>query len=135
MEATINKDEKAVAAALTKAHTRATNPLTYNNEASFQSAIGLAYFYANLKYTVIKELPTGKGYADIALIPFLPNIPALIIELKNNKSADSAIKQIKEKKYDDLFGHYRGDLLFVGINYNAKTKEHQCKIEEMVVSD
>ena len=130
LEATIDKDEEAVAAALTEAHTRATNPLTYNNEASFQSAIGLAYFYANLKYTVIKELPTGKGYADLALIPYVPNIPAMIIELKNNKSAESAINQIKEKKYDDLLEHYRGDLLFVGINYDEKTKEHQCLIED-----
>ena len=131
LEATINKDEAAVAAALTEAHTRVTNPLTYNNESSFQSAIGLAFFYANLKYTVIKELPTGKGYADLALIPYVPNIPAMIIELKNNKSAGSAINQIKEKKYDDLLEHYRGDLLFVGINYDADTKEHQCKIEEL----
>ena len=135
LEATINKDEEAVAAALTEAHIRATNPLTYNNEASFQSAIGLAYFYANLKYTVIKELPTGKGYADLALIPYVPNIPAMIIELKNNKSADSAINQIKEKKYDDLLEHYRGDLLFVGINYDEKTKDHQCKIEELEIND
>ena len=135
LEATINKDEEAVAAALTEAHIRATNPLTYNNEASFQSAIGLAYFYANLKYTVIKELPTGKGYADLALIPYVPNIPAMIIELKNNKSADSAINQIKEKKYDDLLEHYRGDLLFVGINYDEKTKDHQCKIEEFKIID
>ncbi len=133
LEATINKDEAAVAAALTEAHTRVTNPLTYNNEASFQSAIGLAFFYANLKYTVIKELPTGKGYADLALIPYVPNIPAMIIELKNNKSAESAINQIKEKKYDDLLEHYRGSLLFVGINYDADTKEHQCKIEECVI--
>ena len=133
LEATINKDEAAVAAALTEAHTRVTNPLTYNNEASFQSAIGLAFFYANLKYTVIKELPTGKGYADLALIPYIPNIPAMIIELKNNKSAESAINQIKEKKYDDLLEHYRGSLLFVGINYDADTKEHQCKIEECVI--
>ena len=133
LEATINKDEEAVANALTEAHIRATNPLTYNNEASFQSAIGLAYFYANLKYTVIKELPTGKGYADLALIPYVPNIPAMIIELKNNKSAESAIRQIKEKKYDDLLEHYRGDLLFVGINYDPDTKEHQCKIEECVI--
>ena len=133
LEATINKDEEAVANALTEAHTRVTNPLTYNNEASFQSAIGLAYFYANLKYTVIKELPTGKGYADLALIPYVPNIPAMIIELKNNKSAESAISQIKEKKYDDLLEHYRGDLLFVGINYDPETKEHQCKIEECVI--
>ena len=133
LEATINKDEEFVAAALDEAHIRATNPLTYNDEASFQSAIGLAYFYANLKYTVIKELPTGKGYADLALIPYKPNIPALIIELKNNKSAESAISQIKEKKYDDLLEHYRGDLLFVGINYDEKTKEHQCRIEECVI--
>ena len=133
LEATINKDEAAVAAALTEAHMRVTNPLTYNNEASFQSAIGLAFFYANLKYTVIKELPTGKGYADLALIPYVPNIPAMIIELKNNKSAESAISQIKEKKYDDLLEHYRGDLLFVGINYDEKTKEHQCKIEELTL--
>ena len=133
LEATINKEEEAVAAALTEAHTRTTNPLTYNNEASFQSAIGLAYFYANLKYTVIKELPTGKGYADLALIPYVPNIPAMIIELKNNKSAESAINQIKEKKYDDLLEHYRGNLLFVGINYDAQTKEHQCRIEELVL--
>lgn len=133
LEATINKDEEAVAKALTEAHTRVTNPLTYNNEASFQSAIGLAFFYANLKYTVIKELPTGKGYADLALIPYVPNIPAMIIELKNNKSAESAINQIKEKKYDDLLEHYRGDLLFVGINYNTDTKEHQCHIEECVI--
>ena len=133
LEATINKDEAAVAKALTEAHIRATNPLTYNNEASFQSAIGLAYFYANLKYTVIKELPTGKGYADLALIPYVPNIPALIIELKNSKSAESAISQIKEKRYDDLLEHYRGELLFVGINYDADTKEHQCRIEECVI--
>ena len=133
LEATINKDEAAVAAALSEAHIRTTNPLTYNNEASFQSAIGLAYFYANTKYTVIKELPTGKGYADLALIPYVPNIPAMIIELKNNKSAESAINQIKEKKYDDLLEHYRGNLLFVGINYDEKTKEHQCHIEECVI--
>ncbi|MCQ2303440.1 MAG: ATP-binding protein [Bacteroidales bacterium] len=133
LEATINKDEAAVAAALSEAHIRTTNPLTYNNEASFQSAIGLAYFYANTKYTVIKELPTGKGYADLALIPYVPNIPAMIIELKNNKSAESAINQIKEKKYDDLLEHYRGDLLFVGINYDPDTKEHQCRIEKCVI--
>ncbi|MCQ2313810.1 MAG: ATP-binding protein [Bacteroidales bacterium] len=133
LEATINKDAAAVASALTESHMRATNPLTYNNEASFQSAIGLAYFYANLKYTVIKELPTGKGYADLALIPYVPNIPAMIIELKNNKSAESAINQIREKKYDDLLEHYRGRMLFVGINYDEKTKEHECVIEELEV--
>ncbi len=135
LQSTIDGDEQAVAEALDKAHTRASNPLTYNNEASFQSAIGLAYFYANTKYTVIKELPTGKGYADLALIPYVPNIPAMIIELKNNKTAVGAINQIKDRHYDDLLQHYRGDMLFVGINYSADTKEHSCKIERLKIED
>ena len=131
LQRTIDCDADYVSGALDKAHERATNPLTYNNEASFQSAIGLAYFYANSKYTVIKELPTGKGYADVAFIPFVPNIPAIIIELKNNKSAESAISQIKERKYDDILEHYRGDMLFVGVNYDEKTKKHGCVIERI----
>ena len=128
---TIEGDADYVAQALDKAHTRATNPLTYNNESSFQSAIGLAYFYANAQYTVIKELPTGKGYADVALIPFVPNIPAIIIELKNNKTAQGAVEQIRARNYDDALCHYRGDLLFVGVNYDSNTKKHACVIEKL----
>ena len=135
LERTIALDEDAVAAALDKAHINATNPLTYNDEKSFQSAIGLAYFYANTKYTVIKELPTGKGYADLALIPYLPNIPAMIIELKNKKSAASAIEQIKNKAYDEKLRHYRGNLLFVGVNYDPDTKAHECRIEQLLIAD
>ncbi|MBP5175034.1 MAG: AAA family ATPase [Treponema sp.] len=133
LDRTLQCDEEYVAQALDKAHMRTSNPLTYNNEASFQSAMGIAYFYANSKYTIIKELPTGKGYADLALIPYVPNIPAIIIELKNNKSAESAINQIKEKKYDDLLEHYRGEMLFVGINYDPDTKKHECKIVRIKV--
>lgn len=133
LEDTIAGNAEAVAEALTKAHIRATNPLTYNSESSFQSAIGIAYFYANTKYTVIKELPTGNGYADVAFIPYVPNIPAIIVELKKSGSAEGAIQQIKERKYDDLLEHYRGNLLFVGVNYNPDTKEHQCKIERCVI--
>jgi len=129
LEDTISGDAEAVATALDKAHIRATNPLTYNSESSFQSAIGLAYFYANTKYTVIKELPTGKGYADLALIPYIPDIPAMIIELKNGKTAEGALKQIKERRYDDILEHYRGDMLLVGVNYDPDTKEHSCVIE------
>lgn len=133
VESTIAGDEEAVATALDEAHLNATNPLTYNNEASFQSAIGLAYFYATAKYTIIKELPTGKGYADVAFIPYVPNVPAIVVELKNNKTAIGAINQIKEKKYDSILQHYAGDMLFVGINYDEKTKEHDCKIEKFVI--
>lgn len=125
-------NEEAVAKALDTAHTEVTNPLTYNDEHCFQSAICLAYFFANTRYTLVKELPTGKGYADLVLIPYLPNIPAMVIELKHNKSAESALRQIKEKNYCQALNQYKGDLLFVGINYDEKTKEHQCKIERLV---
>lgn len=131
LDDTINGNEEAVARALDTAHTAVTNPLTYNDEHCFQSAICLAYFYANTRYTLIKELPTGKGYADLVLIPYQPNIPALVIELKHNKSAESALQQIKEKNYCQALNNYAGNLLFVGISYDEKTKEHSCRIEQM----
>ena len=92
----------------------------------------MAYFYANTRYTVIKELPTGKGYADLVLVPYLPNIPALVIELKHNKSAQSAIGQIRERNYCQALDKHYDNLLFVGINYDEKTKVHTCKIERVV---
>ena len=131
LDDTIQGNEEAVARALDAAHTEVTNPLTYNDEHCFQSAICLAYFYANTRYTLVKELPTGKGYADLVLIPYLPNIPALVIELKHNKSAESALRQIKEKNYCQALNNYSGDLLFVGISYDEKTKEHRCRIERV----
>jgi hypothetical protein len=132
LDATVEGNEEAVAKALDAAHTEVTNPLTYNDEHCFQSAICLAYFYANTRYTLFKELPTGKGYADLVLIPYLPNIPAMVIELKHNKSAGSALQQIKDKNYCQALNNYKGDLLFVGVNYDEKTKEHSCKIERLV---
>ena len=47
---------------------------------------------------MIRELPTGKGFADICLIPRkkYAQKPAVIIELKWDKSAEGAIAQIKE---------------------------------------
>ncbi|MCQ2235217.1 MAG: PD-(D/E)XK nuclease domain-containing protein, partial [Paludibacteraceae bacterium] len=131
LDATVNGDADAVAASLEAAHTEVTSPLTYNDEHCFQSAICLAYFYANTRYTLIKELPTGKGYADLVLIPYLPNIPALVIELKCNKTAESAINQIKEKNYCQALNQYDGDVLFVGINYDKDTKVHTCQIEKI----
>lgn len=133
VERTIECDEEYIATALDDAHTQATNPLTYNDEKSFQSAIGIAYFYATSKYTIVKELPTGRGFADIAFIPYVPNVPAIIVELKNNKTATGAIEQIKAKKYADALRHYEGNLIFVGINYDEKTKVHTCKIEKLEI--
>ena len=77
-------------------------------------------------------MTTGKGFADVVFIPFIPDMPAMIIELKRNSCADSAINQIKEKRYFDSLTHYSGNLLFVGINYDENTKMHECKIVKFV---
>ena len=109
-----------------------TSNLSYNNEKSLQSAIYLAYIYALNNYIIEKELPAGKGYADIVYIPFNKKQTAIIVELKRNDSTDSALKQIKEKRYFDCLDNWSGNILFVGVNYNENTKEHECKIENFV---
>lgn len=62
----------------------------------------------------------------------MPNIPAMIIELKRNGSTDTALNQIKEKKYFASLTAYTGNLLFVGINYDEEKKTHNCKIEQFI---
>ena len=135
MESTIEGDSAAVAEALNKAHEQICNNLNYNNEGTFQSVICLAYFYANLKYTIVKEMPAGQGVADVVMIPYVPNTPALIIELKRNACEKTALNQIRAKNYGNALEKYSGDLLFVGVNYNEKTKEHKCVIEKFVKYD
>lgn len=126
---TIAGDEKAVARALDESHIHVTSNRSYNNEDALQSAIYLSYIYALNKYTVVREMTAGKGFADVVYIPLKPEDPAMIIELKRNDCAQSAIDQIKEKKYFESLSHYSGNLLFIGIDYDEKAKTHTCKIE------
>ena len=57
--------------------------------------------------------------------------PAMIIELKWDRSVKGAIAQIKEKQYVKALEEYTGNILLVGINYDKNTKEHQCQIESV----
>ena len=82
----------------------------------------------------VRELPTGRGFADFVYIPkpeYKNDYPALIVELKWNQNAQTALQQIREKQYPDSILDYTGDVLLVGINYNKKTKSHDCVIEEL----
>ena len=127
---TQNGVSEEVAAALDKAHTEVSSVLNYNFESSLQAAIILAYYTAKTKYTIIQELPAGYGFADIGFIPKNPKDPAMIIELKCNQNADTAIKQIKNKNYPAAFENYLDNLLLVGVNYDKNTKIHECVIEK-----
>lgn len=130
LDATIAGEEAVVAAALDRSHYHVTSNLSYNNEESLQSAIYLAYIYALNKYIISKEMPAGRGFADIAYIPFDASQAALIVELKHNGSAGAALAQIKEKRYFDCLDAWHGDIIFVGVSYDKKTKAHECKIEK-----
>ena len=129
LSSTLKGDEEAVAKALDESHIHVTSNRSYNNEDALQSAIYLAYIYALNKYTVIKEMTTGKRFADVVFIPFVPDLPAMVIELKHNKCAESAIDQIRDRKYYESLSGYKGNLLFVGVNYDEKDKTHECRIE------
>ena len=132
LEALWRMDEETVARGVEQAHLEFA-ALQYNDENSLNCTISLAFYFAREYYTIIRELPTGKGFADICFIPRKIHLdkPAVIIELKWDKTAQGAIRQIKEKQYVDALDEYRGELLLVGINYDKGTKMHTCVIEQM----
>ena len=133
MEAMWAMDGDAVARGLDKSHEE-ISILQYNDENSLCCTINLAFYYAREYYTIIRELPTGKGFADICLIPrkLHADKPAVVIELKKDKDAQGAIEQIKQKHYVSALEDYKGNLLLVGINYD-KDKNHSCIIEKITV--
>ena len=124
-------NSEAVAKIFDEAHQDHTSILPYNNENSLANVIAISLFLSTTNtYNVVRKLPTGKGYADLVYLPKSGvNKPALLIELKFDKSALTAITQIKEKNYLQFFKNYKGEVLLVGINYSKDTKTHQCIIE------
>ena len=130
LEATWNKDEEAVAKYIEEAHLD-TSILTYNNENALSYTISIAYMNARNYYTIVREMPSGKGFADMVFIP-KGDKPAMIIELKWEQDVETAISQIKEKKYPKGLENYKDNLLIIGIAYDMQTKKHTCKIEELV---
>jgi ribosomal protein S8 len=125
------KEADEVASYISEVHMQNTSILQYNDENSLSCIITLAYYNAINDYTVIRELPSGLGYADIVYLPKKhSDKPAMIVELKYNKNAKAAIEQIKEKNYPKSLQDYKGNLLLVGINYDKDTQEHSCVIED-----
>ena len=145
LEDTLDGDADSVARGLDQAHTEAASILTYNDENSqFLSndfldknllvAIGLAYYSARKDYRLIRELPSGRGYADVVFLP-LPSVkkPALVVELKYDRTVNAAIRQIKDRHYTQALEGYMGEILAVGINYDRDdaNKHHSCVIERL----
>ena len=137
LQATWEKDADRVAELIEKAHDLAGNK-TYNDEAALSYAIQYAYYAAERYYTTILELDSGKGYADIVFLPSpkFTDKPAMLVELKCEKDAVTALSQIKKQRYPERLRHYKGNILLVGINYEKGQspkqegfKHHSCVIE------
>ncbi len=131
LKATLEMNEKAVAQLIQEVHMQSSSSLIYNNEISLSSVIALAYYSACRDYTLVRELPTGNGFADMVFLPKRTSLnPALVVELKWDKTAEGAISQIKSKGYVSVLKEYKGNILLVGINYEKKSRKHQCRIEK-----
>lgn len=133
LNSTWHLDGEAVAKGMAAIHHDTASMLKYNSENSLTCTILMAYYSAKAYYVnPVMELPSGKGFADVVYLPKKHvNRPALVVELKWNKSAAGAISQIKEKEYASWIEGYTGDILLVGINYDEK-KGHECVIERHV---
>ena len=136
LNAVLDYDTEAVSEMLEKIHNQYTSVIEYHDENSLSSVLTIA-FLSTLDYYFkpVRELPTGRGFADFVYIPkpmYREDYPALVVELKWNKSAATALQQIKEKRYAESLQDYAGKILLVGINYDKKTKEHTCSIEKLV---
>ena len=134
LEAVWAGDEETVAELLEAAHDQTGNR-TYNSEAALSYAVQLAFYKAQDDYTLFPEVDTGRGYADLIYIPKRPIHPALLVELKYNQNADTALEQILRQKYPSRLEHYKGNLILVGISYDRSAdpaapnfKHHSCKM-------
>ena len=131
----VNGYEEGVVDILDRIHRELASILTFNNENTLACVVMYACYTARKDFFVFRELPSGVGFVDIALIP-LPNrgLPAILVELKWNKDAETAMKQIYGRKYPSAFERYDGEIVLAAVNYDkdSKDKMHTCKIERVV---
>lgn len=138
LQATIDGKEEYVAEMIEQVHQENISILKYNDENSMSCVLSLAYYAARKDYVMYRELAGGKGFADIVFIPRkFRDVPAIVVELKWDKSSDAAIAQIKKKQYMQSLKDYHGQVILAGINYDSTDstkddyKRHSCSIEKI----
>lgn len=134
LDATLEMDSRKVAEQIEKIHSQYVSVIQYNNENSLSSVLTIAYLSSmQYYYKPIREMPSGRGFADFVYLPkpeYTDEYPALVVELKWNKNAKTAMQQIKDKKYTESLSDYTGNILMVGVNYDKSGKKHECIIEK-----
>ena len=138
LDATLSMNTQEVAEQIQKIHSEYASSIQYNDENLLSSVLTIAYLSSMQYYfKPIRELPTGKGFTDFIYIPkpeYIRDYPALIVELKWNKNAKTALEQIKNKDYPEAIKQYTDNVILVAINYDKKSKNHECIIEKLSVN-
>jgi len=129
LKATIRQDVDKMAEIIQEAHDINIPIIKYNDENSLACIITLVYLSARSKYKIIREMPAGIGFADFIFFPKDISKPAFIIELKRNSTAEDALNQIFEKRYDLALKDYTGLKLAIGISYDSNLKKHSISIQ------
>ena len=132
LEHLLSGEADKVAAGIDAAHERNASILKYNDENALACVINLALYTARNKYKIIREMPPGRGFADMVFVPWHNvNMPAIVVELKWKQSAQTAMDQIRERNYPEAMKDYVGEVMLCGVNYDKETKVHTCVIERI----
>lgn len=134
LDATLDMDADTVARSIEKIHNEYASAIQYNNENSLSSILSIGYL-STMRYYFkpIRGFPAGRGFADFVYLPkpeYSRDYPALVVELKWNQNAQTAIRQIKNRQYPEAVTNYTDNILLVGISYDKKQKTHNCVIEK-----
>jgi len=133
LDAVLNGDEQKTAEAVKRAHAEYSDVLHYNSEESLAAVLLQAFQCGWAYYTIRREMPAGEGFADLYFDPLKSSdYPPMIVELKYNSNAETAIKQIHDRHYFWTVSDpsYK-EAVLVGIDYDRETKEHHCIIERV----
>ena len=130
LQLTLAQNAEKVAEMLQEVHCDNCSVIQYNDENSLACVLSLAYYSAQDSYAIYRELQGGEGFADLVFVPRTGNHnPAMIVELKWNQTTGIALEQIKDRNYIRCLKDYHGKVLFVGVNYDKKSKKHACQFE------
>jgi hypothetical protein len=135
LKMTLKKNTEEMCKILEEEHLNIIKPGDKMDHGNLKRIIEHVYFIANITHDIKEEEGNEKGNSDIFFYPKMGNRKngtIFIVELKLNKSAEIAIKQIHEKVYyyNLKDKKYSGKVLLIGINCETATKKYTCKIEE-----
>ena len=138
LAATKAADTETMVEILERVHNTESPLIRYSNEAELSKVITFVYLQAREYYDIRLEDRSGTGNVDYIFYPYKKEDDGIIIELKVDGTANSALQQIKDRRYVQNFDGRLGEepkctgrILAVGIEYNMKdeSKRHECKVE------